>query len=130
VGGVLPTSDTPVVNTAPSVAASTGTPSSGAFTLVITAGDAELLGAIMLGLVLLLGGTRLVRQRRAARKGQGQAGTGQKQRRFWPWWPPSRWRAARGEGGRGKGGRGAATGALAGDSDGVAAHSGADAASD
>jgi hypothetical protein len=92
---------------------------------VITAGTAELAGAIVLGVVLLLVGTRLVRRRLAVRgDAEEHGGTGTKQRRFWPlWplWPPSRWRAARREGKPGE-----ATGALAQDGDSVSVHSGAD----
>jgi len=123
VGGILPVSPTPAAATVPSSAAGTGTPSASSFTLVITAGTAELAGAIVLGVVLLLVGTRLVRRRRLAVRGDAeeQGGTGTRQRRFWPLWPPVRWRPARREGKPGE-----ATGALAQDGDSVSVHSGAD----
>ena len=122
VAGILPVSPTPAAATVPISAAVTGTPSASSFTLVITAGTAELAGALVLGLVLLLVGTRLVRRRLAVRgDAEEHGGTGTKQRRFWPLWPPSRWRAARREGKPGE-----ATGALAQDGDSVSVHSGAD----
>lgn len=98
VASVLPPVATPAVNAPPGSAASTGTPSAGSYTLVITTASVELLGGIVLGLVLLFAGMRLIRQRLAERQARKPAGTGKKQRRFWPWWPPSRWRAAPGKG--------------------------------
>ena len=97
VASVLPPVATPAINAPPNSAASTGTPSAGSYTLVITTASVELVGGIVLGLVLLFAGMRLVRQRLAERNSRKPGGTG-KHRRFWPWWPPSRWRAVPGKG--------------------------------
>jgi hypothetical protein len=98
VASVLPPVATPAINAPPNSAAATGTPSAGSYTLVITTASVELVGGIVLGLVLLFAGMRLVRQRLAERNSRKPGRTGRHQRRFWPWWPPSRWRAVPGKG--------------------------------
>jgi hypothetical protein len=135
VASVLPPVATPAVNPPPSFAAATATPSGGSYTLVVTTASVELLGGIVLGLVLLFAAMRLVRQRLAERQARKPGGRGKKkQLRFWPLWPPSRWRAAPGKGSqdraRGTPAENADGGAAAEGTDGMAAHSGADPAAE
>jgi len=112
-GGAITTSAAPAAGTSPSPAAGTATPSSGGFTVVIPTTAAEILGSIVLALMLLFAGTRLghrVAARRAQGEEQDEEGIVTRRRRFWPWRPPGRWRAA-----SRRGSQDAAAGAPAGD---------------
>jgi len=120
VPSLLPvTSAPPTAAVAPAVASAT--PSASSFTLVMPMSTAELLGSIVLGLVALFVAGKLVGRWRAARRAREQEGVVTKPRGLGRWWPPSRRRAARKQGSQDP-----PAGTLAEDTDGVAAHSGAD----
>jgi hypothetical protein len=121
---VLPVTSTPVTPAVGPIAA-TGALSASSFTLVIPASTAELLGFIVLGLVVLFAVIKLARHRLAGRRAQEQEGAVKKQRRFWPPWPPGRWRAA-----APPGSEDAPTATLAEDTESVVARSRADPATE
>jgi hypothetical protein len=119
---VLPVISAPATTPAAGPPAVSATPTASSFTLVIPMSTAELLGFIVVGLVLSFAAVRLVRHRLAARKARQDEGVVKKQRRFWPPWPPSRWRAASRQD--------TATGTSAEDAESVGARSGADPAAE